>query len=379
MELQLNKETDLALYNNLEEFSFFKEIVNTNSYTYDLHAIREIQKLIKAKFEEISCDVTEHFNEENIPLLEIHYGNTELVPVTLIGHSDCVQIVDETSFFNLEDNMITGSGVIDNKAAIQISYSLISSLISKGSRDNVHIRVLIYPSEERGSIGFEELSANFGKTGRYFLGLEPALEDESIINCRGGNRWYEFNFSGEEFHSGRIQEGQLNLGHYIMKESLRASELINSIEGVKFNLTHIESADETFNTTINKVRARFDLRFLDNSKRDSVHSMLENDFFKDIKSSYAIHDDCPAMEQKNNSQDLLKMYQVAIGRPLVARLSYGAADINYISNSDNVCLDGLGAVGGNMHGKIEYLYVDKLKEKTESLEKLILGISSVYN
>lgn len=377
MELVLNKNNEK--FKERSEFDFFEKVVNLNSYTYDLESISKIQHFIKTKFEKLSCRVEEHLNNENIPLLEIHFGNSNLIPITLISHSDCVQVADESSKFKIKGNEITGSGVIDNKAAIYMSYKLVSSLFERDLQENVHIRILVYPSEERGSIGFEELSKKFGQSGRYFLGLEPALENESIIHCRGGNRWYELEVTGEEFHSGRIKKNETNIGHELMREALNAVDHINQIEGVKFNLTHIESSDETFNTTIKNIRLRFDLRFLDNKKRDHVDSILRNNFFQQMKVSFSIHDDCPAMEDKKNNFKLISLYQKSLRRQINSELSYGAADINYISNENNICLDGLGAVGGNMHGKVEFLYIDKLRERISALEKLIIEVSYVYN
>ena len=377
--LELDKSFFLA--NTKESYDFFKKIVNMNSFTHDFVAVNTLQGFIKKNFEQLGCRVVEHLNHEKLPLLEINYGNSSIEPISLICHSDCAQKSDECSQFKIDENSITGAGVIDNKAGIHMAYKLIKSLVLKDIEDGVSIRVLVYPSEERGSIGFEKLSRHFGEKGKYFFGLEPADTDGALIQCRGGNRWYEFNFESKPLHSGRIKSNQFSLGNYVMSEISNVLRELNQREGLKLNLTSIESSDKTFNTTIQSISLRLDLRFLNNEDRDKAHKILVYDTFKFINFEYEIFDDCPAMSYNENSKELIQKYFNYLNPSMqnTGLTSYGAADLNYLANEDNICVDGFGALGKDMHAKNEYLDIKALEGRSSALEKIILELFNVHS
>ena len=56
---------------------------------------------------------------------------------------------------------------------------------------------------------YRELAANTAIA----FGLEPALDNGSIIHQRRGNRWYEINVEGREAHAGRSYGTHANAAH----------------------------------------------------------------------------------------------------------------------------------------------------------------------
>lgn len=352
------------------EFSYLRELIAQNSLTSDFNAINDIQDKIERDFKILGCSVNRFYNHEKIPLLDIHYGDEKKEPITLICHSDCVNEADDYFFEN--DQEIRGVGVIDNKAAIFMAYSLIKRL--KNLKKDIHIRVLIYPSEERGSIGFEKISKKMGEEGFYFLGLEPAEEGGALITCRGGNRWYEFSFKSQKFHSGRIKMNDLSLGNEIFKRLNDALYRLNNFENLKLNVTSLKSSNNSFNTTVGDIKLGLDLRFLDIESRNLANNYLMTESFKGLKFDYTIHDDCPPMEESLGVEDLVKLFFKNAEQKHVT--SYGAADLNYISNDENICVDGFGAIGHSMHSKREVLLKEETLKRMDMLYEIVLELSS---
>jgi di/tripeptidase len=63
-------------------------------------------------------------------------------------------------------------------------------------------------------------------------------------------------------------------------------------------------------------------------------------------------------------------------RNIQCKHSGGAADINYMSHSEAVCIDGLGPVGGNLHCEDEYIEIESLVTRTQMVFELLKKIDT---
>jgi len=365
-------------FENLNGIDILKSIVQISSSTKEPDGIQRVQNLIGYLLKGLGF-FTEFLpaiggDEKSLKLLVATYIGSTQKTITLVGHADTVApFTLESKLLNLEDKLIA-PGIADNKGGLIVGLLAVGEYLSQ-IVNPVSIRFVISPSEEIGSPGFHHHFTRLAQESFSVFGLEPALNNGSLISSRNGNRWYLLSVKGRNGHCGRLGRASHNAGN----EIIRLANLIINLEStaapdLSLNIGSIQSDHETFNSVCGHVFLKLDVRYSNQDTINKFHTSFENIISelrfdvkkrnKEVSIFYSIEDDCPAMEK--SFQDFGDYSH-----------SGGAADINYFGPYAPCC-DGFGPIGGNFHRKDEFIIEQSLHSQAEKLCQFMIRSMNEY-
>lgn len=307
-----------------DDLELLTQLCAIDSKTDNTLNVQAVLKLVERKLQDLGFDVQFIVSSED-PNQRLLYakrsGHKNAPHFAFISHADTVFAASECQ---MKEGWLWGSGVADNKGGIVCALRTIAQLDDLQSENHImspHLHFICSCSEETGSLGFHEFFQQIGSICDYVFGFEPAT----------------------------------GAGH--------------------------------FNVVCSKVKLKLDMRFPSQQIRDQLHKhfleVLQNSYTKcavtskQCVSRYEIKDDCPAMAKSKNTKILDQLVHL-IGqvedRPCRHSHSGGAADINYFSHGDNICVDGLGPVAVGMHTKQERLEIQSLATRPYALALLMNDI-----
>ncbi len=297
----------------------------------------------------------------------------------LIGHCDTVWPLGTLKEmpFVVEENQVRGPGVFDMKGGLtQIVFAL-KALNDLGLEPQVKPVILINSDEEIGSFESRPLiNAWAQKVMRAFV-LEPALGlAGKLKTARKGVGHFEFVVRGRAAHAGLDPEKGVSA---ILALSLLVQELfaLNDLaQGISVNVGTIEGGLRS-NVIAPEARASVDVRvpLMEDARRMEAALLSLQAPMPGIELSVQGSFGRPPLERTHENQALWRTAQALgrqVGLHLEEGLAGGGSDGNYTSLY-TATLDGLGAVGDGAHARHEFLFVDKLIERTTLLALLLLS------
>lgn len=296
----------------------------------------------------------------------------------LLGHCDTVwpigTLKDRPVVIN--GNRMSGPGVFDMKGGLaQMIFALIA-VAELGLKTAVSPVILINSDEEIGSPESTDLIYHWAKrVDRAFI-MEPALGlSGKLKTTRKGVGTFTISVSGKAAHAGLDPDkgvsAVLELSHLI-QTLFRLNELER---GISVNVGRIEGGLQP-NVIAPQSKAIVDVRVPTSKDADRLEKAIRglrpslNGTALVIEGGFRR----PPLEQTPCN---LALWQIArelgreIGLDLEEATAGGASDGNFTSVY-TATLDGLGAVGDGAHAKHEYIYLDKMIERTTLLTLLLL-------
>lgn len=372
-------EEDLPLV-ELEQLKVFSE---KDSTTLNKEGVQSLQDLVAADLEELGFQIEWLKGETRFAdlLYATRPGRRKDRFITLITHTDTVLPITRGFHLDPVEGLARGSGVIDNKGGVIVGLSALRRFLKHQPQTEFSIRFVCSPNEELGSIGFIDFFRQLAKDTEVGFGLEPALDNGSIIHARRGNRWYDIEVLGKEAHAGRSYGHHANAAHDLAKKIVELASLTNYRKHNAVNVGHIEAGRDKYNVICGFARAKLDVRFASFEAREGLHRKIEkilepslemsvDGLFKST-TSYKLVDDCPPFTLTRQSKRLARSYAALVsqieGQKISSQPSGGAGDVNYLSTESNFILDGLGPVGGEMHTPAEFVRTATLKTRARAL------------
>ena len=165
--------------------------------------------------------------------------------------------------------------MIDNKGGLIVGLAALERFLRKFADTRYSLRVICSPNEEMGSVGFTEIFRELAPSSVVGFGLEPALDNGSVIHQRRGNRWYEIKVLGHEAHAGRSYGQHVNAAHDLAAKIVALSKLNDLPKHISVNIGHFEGGKDRFNIICGEARAKLDVRFATLESREAVHAKIE--------------------------------------------------------------------------------------------------------
>jgi glutamate carboxypeptidase len=296
----------------------------------------------------------------------------------LLGHCDTVWPLGtiKEMAFSIEDNVIRGPGVFDMKGGItQMIYAL------KAIREldlNPHLEPVIFinSDEEIGSVESRpEIERLAGQVERVFV-LEPAYgRSGKLKTARKGVGRFEINVTGRAAHAGLEPEKGISA---ILELSYLIQRLndMNDIErGISVNVGTIEGGTRP-NVVAPNGRAVVDVRVPLMSDAEQIESAISGlqpmtpGILLDIRGGM----NRPPLERTDANRKIWRLAKIraeAIGLQLDEAMAGGGSDGN-ITSQYTATLDGLGSVGDGAHATHEFIFADKMIERSTLLAYLLL-------
>lgn len=358
---------------------FLKKLVEAESPSTDANSQVKIINLLKSALEELNFYVLRMPGKKTggfilaRPLKRLKNNPIQF----LLGHCDTVWDKDTILKMPITQDKftITGPGIFDMKAGLtQIIYSLQTIRYLKLNCPLTPV-IIINSDEEIGSKESEKAIANISKIANRAFILEPPLGIEGKLKtARKGIGRFTLMIKGKPAHAGlnpdKGASAIVELSYHIQ----RLFELNDFEKGITVNVGMIEGGTSA-NVIAAESRAVIDVR---------VHNKKDAEFIsKKILSLKPINEDIellvegyfgrPPMEKTIRNQKLWKMAKdlgELIDLELEESTAGGGSDGNTTSMY-TATLDGLGTIGDGAHAKHEFIFTDKLIERTALLTILL--------
>jgi len=370
--------------------AFLNEILAISSGSNTVSGVNAVNEKISSQLQSLGfkIEMIPNPNDTKLaPLLVATLPGEKPNHITFIMHSDTVfesSVVQSKE----EGGKLFAPGAIDDKGSVVVVLQGLADYLKTHKKPLYSFRVLVSPTEETGSSGFLKNFADYSQDTFMVLGFEPALENGSIVESRRGDRWYKIMVQGKEAHAGRAHKQGINACHELAMKITQIQNLTDYTKNVTVSIGHIEGGKDKFNIVCGNAIAKVDTRFSDLKSRDELHSQIETilktptvesfETHEKAQITYSLEDDCPPFATTPESKPYLENYKAILskieGKPVLSEASGGAADSNYFSRPGIIILDGLGAVGANMHKEDEFLLLSSLKTRSQALTEFLLGL-----
>lgn len=296
----------------------------------------------------------------------------------LVGHCDTVWQINSINDLPITqyDGKLTGPGVYDMKAGLtQIFYSLLA--IKELSLDLSVIPIILINSDEE--IGSRESTAvikRLSKIASRAYVLEPPLGlDGKLKTARKGVGRFVLTVKGKAAHAGLDPEKGVNA---IVELSHQVQKLygLNDFEkGISVNVGLIEGGNSP-NVIAAEGKAIIDVRV--NNDEEGEHITDEIYKLKPVLEDIILTIEGgigrPPMPKTQRNEQLWKMAKAKgdlMGLSLEQAKAGGGSDGNTTSLY-TATLDGLGTTGDGAHATHEFIFTEKLVERTTLLTLLLI-------
>jgi len=296
----------------------------------------------------------------------------------LLGHCDTVWPINTLSSmpFSVEGNIIRGPGVFDMKGGLTQMMFALKTLAKLQLEPSLDPIVFINSDEELGSWESEPFIVEMAKiVDRVFI-LEPSLGfSGKLKTARKGVGRFEFTILGRAAHAGLDPEKGISA---ILELSFLIQDLfaMNDLEhGVSVNVGLVEGGLRP-NVVAPTSRAIVDVRVPTAQAAEKLEKKIFGlkPHLSGVNISIEGQVDRLPLEKTpanqhlwNKAQVLAKILNLKLDQGLAGGASDGNTTSQYVAT-----LDGLGAVGDGAHADHEFIFLDKMIERSALLALLLL-------
>ncbi len=358
---------------------FLKKLVEAESPSKDANAQVKIIDLLKSALEELNFYVLQMPGKKTGGfILARPLDRLKNNPIQfLLGHCDTVW--DKETILKMpitQDKFtITGPGIFDMKAGLtQMIYSIQTIRDLKLNCPLTPV-ILINSDEEIGSKESKKAIVNISKIANRAFILEPPLGIEGKLKtARKGIGRFTLTVKGKPAHAGLNPDKGVSAIVELSYHIQYLFELNDFKKGITVNVGMIEGGTSA-NVIAAESRAVIDVRVHNNKDAEFISKKILGlkPINKDIELLVEGYFGRPPMEKTNRNQKLWKMAKnlgELIDLELEESTAGGGSDGNTTSRY-TATLDGLGTIGDGAHAKHEFIFTDKLIERTALLTILL--------
>ncbi len=296
----------------------------------------------------------------------------------LVGHCDTVWEVNAISYVPITQHKgkLTGPGVFDMKAGLtQIIFSL-KAINELSLSLNLTPIILINTDEEIGSKESTHAIKRLSKIACRAFILEPPLGLEGKLKtARKGIGRFTITIEGRAAHAGLEPEKGVNAIVELSHQVQQLYAMNDFKKGITVNVGLIQGGNLP-NVVAAESKAVVDVRVYTEEDGKYITNKIHQlqPMLPDVKLKIEGGIGRPPMEKTSRNQQLWKIAKAngkLIGLTLEQTTSGGGSDGNTTSLY-TATLDGLGTTGDGAHARHEFIFIDKLIERTLLLTLLLL-------
>jgi glutamate carboxypeptidase len=297
----------------------------------------------------------------------------------LIGHCDTVWPEHSLRTVPLEatEGKLHGPGIYDTKAGLAQLVFALKALSALKLRPRVRPVVFINSDEELGSPESTRHIRRLARGADRALIIEPALGPEGRLKtARKGVGRYTVRIRGQAAHAG-LGSGAgastiLELSHIVQK----LVAMNDATRGITVNVGMVDGGLHP-NAIAAESTAVVDVRVPTQGDAELMESRIRSLTVQTPGTAIEVEGGIGRLPLERTKRNRA-LWESALGAAqlLGIKLEDGAAGGASDGNTTSLyapTLDGLGAVGGGVHPSHEFIYVDRLAERTALLALLVLG------
>jgi len=388
----MNKRAASNIYNYLktqqeEMLQFLIQMVKEESPSYNREAQLKIFNLLRNKLEALDFYVLHIPGKETGGYLYARplQRNKKKPIQLLIGHCDTVWNINTIKEMPIsrQEHKIKGPGIFDMKAGLTQMIFSIQSIQQLSLDLLVSPIVLINSDEEIGSKESTTAIKRLAKIAERAFILEPPLGlDGKLKTARKGVGKFTIIVKGKAAHAGLDPTKGINA---IVELAYQVQQLfaMNDInKGISVNVGMIEGGVSP-NVIAPESKAIIDVRVLTEADGKFITKKIHQlkPMLPDVEIIVQGGIGRPPLEKTDRNKKLWELAKVRgslLGIELEEATAGGGSDGNTTSLYTPT-LDGLGTTGDGAHAKHEFIFTDKLLERTALLSLLLLTDSLRHN
>jgi glutamate carboxypeptidase len=359
-----------------------RDVVNIDSGSYDKAGVDAVGERFQQHLAEHGIETWREPNEtfgDAVHGFVAKPGSNEK-PVLLLGHRDTVFPKGEVAKrpFTIRDNKAYGPGVADMKAGVVINV-FVAAALNKFDAAPHPIKVLITGDEEIASRVSRPIIEREGRAARAVYNSEPGRPSGNIVTGRKGGMFMRFEVFGKAAHSGNnFAVGVSAIGELAHKV-VQIHALTNIEKGITLNVGLV-SGGQSVNTTAPYASGEIDFRYVEPADRavimQAIETIMATSSVAGTSAKLHVDGEFLPLVQDAAAQAMFQTYQAAAVDSGLATLdgefAGGCADSGFTASVGTATLCGLGPVGGNVHTELEWLDIDSIVPRAQTLARAIL-------
>ncbi len=375
----VNKIKNYLELHQLEMIQFLKCLVSIETPSREVSTQIKIFNILKEELEKVDyyCVQSTARLTGGYLYARPQHRNKKLPVQLLLGHCDTVwpqATLNEMPITHL-NGKLKGPGVYDMKAGLTQIIFAMKSIKELNLDLTVTPIILINSDEEIGSLESTHIISMLSKISNRVFVLEPPLGlDGKLKTARKGVGRFQITVKGRAAHAGLDPLKGVNA---IVELSYQIQQLYNMNDakrGVSVNIGMVEGGISA-NVIAPESKAVVDVRVLtvEDGKDITKKIMSLKPKNKDVSLIVEGGIRRPPMEYSERNNHLWKLAKAngkLLGINLTQATAGGGSDGNTTSKY-TATLDGLGTPGDGAHAKHEFVFIDKIIERTALLTMLL--------
>jgi glutamate carboxypeptidase len=376
-----------------EMIALLRDLVNTDSGTYDKAGVDRAGEVLRRFFEARGLDVEVVPRPRFGDVVRAHLplpGANDQRPIVLLGHRDTVfpKGEPERRPFAIRDGRAYGPGVADMKAGLVMNAFVIAALKELGGYRRP-VACLVTSDEEIASPDCREVIEAEARGAFCVFNSEPSRNRKGgawseghqvITRGRKGGVFMRADVTGKAAHSGaRYEQGISAIVDLAMKIP-KLQGLTDLAAGATVNVGLI-GGGQTVNTIAPNAWCEIDLRYVEPAQRDAmvekIRAVVERAEVPGTTSALTIKGEFLPLVETDQARAMFETYRDAAratGFDVSAEFTGGCADSGFTSAMGCPTLCSVGAVGGGGHTPEEYIEIDSLVPCAQALARAVIRI-----
>jgi len=354
--------------------ALLEDIVNIDGGSYDKAGVDAVGARIRKFLEEqnIACEMIE--NEKFGDALRATVGGPSNSAIMLMGHRDTVFPKGEPMRrpFRVENGKAYGPGVADMKAGLVMN-AFVLAAFKKFGGSPAPLVALFTSDEEIGSPACRPIIEAEARRARAVFNSEPGRPSGNVVSGRKGGVFMKMDVTGKAAHSG----GNFTDGISAIEELARKITALHAItdltRGTTVNVGLI-SGGQTVNTVAPWAKCEIDLRYVTPADREAAMAKIERIVatgnVPGTSAKLEIAGEFKPLVETPDSKRLFDHYASCakdLDLTVEGEFTGGCADSGFTAGVGTPTICAVGPVGGKAHTPEEYLVVDSLVPRAQTL------------
>jgi glutamate carboxypeptidase len=343
-----------------------------NSFTTNREGVHKVQSILENEFWSLGLKTSRTLSPKRADIL-VAETNATGSQILLVGHSDTVHL--PTSSFqkckDLENNKITGPGVLDMKGGLVHILIILEILKDLNLLQTIPLKIIVNSAEENSTPTSAILMKDIAKGAKSALVFEIGRKEGGIVTERKGILEFSIISKGKASHSGNAFTEGINAIIPLCEIALELQNLIDIENGVTVNVAQIKGG-EHFCVVPEYAALGVEIRTCKESQSQEALCKINELILRyGDKLELLIETETAPLNKVPETDVMFKNFQeiakdfgfICKELPRVGGLS----DANLIGSLGIPTLDALGPYGEGAHTDWEYIEVDSMEPRISAV------------
>ena len=369
--------------------ALLETLVNTDGGSYDKEGVDKVATHLRTFLEErgIPCEsvASERFGDALRATVSggAMGGAGANSTILLMGHRDTVFPKGEPTRrpFKIENGRAYGPGVADMKAGLVMNAFVLAAFKELGGAPAPLVG-LFTGDEEIGSPFSREVIESEARRARAVFNSEPGRPGNGVVTGRKGGVFMKMEITGKAAHSG----GNFKEGISAIEELARKTTALHALtdfdKGTTVNVGLV-SGGQTVNTVAPWAKGEIDLRFVTPADREAamgaIREIIRTNYVPGTAATLQIAGEFLPLVETAPAKALYDHYAACaqdVGTPIHGEFAGGCADSGFAAEAGATTICAVGPVGGKAHSPEEYLEVDSIVPRAQTLALAITRLGA---